>query len=390
MLTIEYEPVGAAWFRFSHVLENAQTMMTTMGLSAHDLDDVKEMFGKQRVWVLALTYVISMLHMFFDFLAFKNDIGFYRGRENFIGISSRSITSKFICSLVIYLYLMDNEYTSNLILGSVGVSTIIELYKVKRVLGIKVVWSSWSPKDFWITSNAEEVDEELSVMQKGKDQLQKQTNKLDEQALRNVSAVLYPLIAGISGYTLCYGAQKSWWSWMISSLANGVYTFGFVMMTPQLFINYRLKSVAHLPWRVFMYKGFNTFIDDAFAFLIHMPIAHRVATLRDDIVFFIFLYQMYLYPVDLKRANEYGIAYEEDNEAIAEPKLAQLPLEGVPKVEGVTSEKGPDADAAKSDLEGDNQESEPRPPRTSSEAQWDEATAGAEGGVRSDAEKKTQ
>ena len=34
------------------------------------------------------------------------------------------------CSLVIYLYLMDNEYTSNIILGSVGVSTIIELWKV--------------------------------------------------------------------------------------------------------------------------------------------------------------------------------------------------------------------------------------------------------------------
>ena len=45
---------------------------------------------------------------------------------------------------------------------------------------------------------------------------------------------------------------------------SGVYSFGFVMMMPQLFINYKLKSVAHLPWRAFMYKAFNTFIDDAF------------------------------------------------------------------------------------------------------------------------------
>lgn len=41
-------------------------------------------------------------------------------------------------------------------------------------------------------------------------------------------------------------------SWLINALANGVYTFGFIMMTPQLFINYKLKSVAHLPWKVFM------------------------------------------------------------------------------------------------------------------------------------------
>lgn len=42
----------------------------------------------------------------------------------------------------------------------------------------------------------------------------------------------------------------SWYSWSIASLANGVYAFGFLLMLPQLFLNYRLKSVAHLPWRV--------------------------------------------------------------------------------------------------------------------------------------------
>jgi len=35
---------------------------------------------------------------------------------------------------------------------------------------------------------------------------------------------------------------------------NGVYAFGFLFMLPQLFVNYKLKSVAHLPWRAFMYK----------------------------------------------------------------------------------------------------------------------------------------
>ena len=38
-------------------------------------------------------------------------------------------------------------------------------------------------------------------------------------------------------------------------------------------------------------------------------------TLRDDLVFFIYLYQRYLYPVDKKRANEFGRAYEEDDES---------------------------------------------------------------------------
>lgn len=69
-------------------------------------------------------------------------------------------------------------------------------------------------------------------------------------------------------------------------------------MLPQLFINYRLKSVAALPWRAFTYRAFNTFIDDIFAFIITMPTAHRVACLRDDVVFMIYLYQRwYVYSI---------------------------------------------------------------------------------------------
>lgn len=83
----------------------------------------------------------------------------------------------------------------------------------------------------------------------------------------------------------------SWYSWTINSLVNGVYAFGFLFMLPQLFINYRLKSVAALPWRAFTYRAFNTFIDDIFAFIITMPTAHRVACFRDDVVFLIYLYQ---------------------------------------------------------------------------------------------------
>jgi len=50
-----------------------------------------------------------------------------------------------------------------------------------------------------------------------------------------------------------------------------VYTFGFILMTPQLFINHHLKSVSHLPWKFLGYRFVNTFIDDLFAFIIRMP-----------------------------------------------------------------------------------------------------------------------
>ena len=37
-----------------------------------------------------------------------------------------------------------------------------------------------------------------------------------------------------------------------------------------------------------------------------MPIMHRLSCFRDDIIFFIYIYQWWIYPVDHSRANEFG------------------------------------------------------------------------------------
>ena len=48
-----------------------------------------------------------------------------------------------------------------------------------------------------------------------------------------------------------------------------------------------------------------------------MPILHRLACFRDDVVFLIFLYQRWIYRVDPKRINEYGQVGEDDIKALA-------------------------------------------------------------------------
>ena len=80
------------------------------------------------------------------------------------------------------------------------------------------------------------------------------TEEIDARLMRYLQWVLYPLSACWGIHSLYHYHYKSWWSWLISSLADFAYTFGFVNMMPQIFINYKLKSVAHLPWRVFVYK----------------------------------------------------------------------------------------------------------------------------------------
>jgi hypothetical protein len=78
------------------------------------------------------------------------------------------------------------------------------------------------------------------------------------------------------------------------------------VLQPQLFVNYKLKSVAHMNGRTLTYKFLTTIIDDLHSFVITMPTWHRIAVFRDDVVFVVFLIQRYLYRIDYSRANEYG------------------------------------------------------------------------------------
>ncbi len=36
-----------------------------------------------------------------------------------------------------------------------------------------------------------------------------------------------------------YHEHRSWWSWLVGSLAGFVYAFGFLLMLPSVYLNYR-------------------------------------------------------------------------------------------------------------------------------------------------------
>ncbi|XP_016099172.1 cleft lip and palate transmembrane protein 1-like protein [Sinocyclocheilus grahami] len=259
-----------------------------------DADEIKGIFVDTNLYFLALTFFVAAFHLLFDFLAFKNDISFWKHKKSMVGMSSKAVLWRCFSTVVIFLYLLD-EQTSLLVLLPAGIGSLIEVWKVKKAFKIHVVWRGLTPTFLF-----------------GKlDESEKRTEEYDTLAMKYLSYLLYPLCITGAVYSLVFVKYKSWYSWIINSLVNGVYAFGFLFMLPQLFVNYKLKSVAHLPWKAFMYKAFNTFIDDVFAFIITMPTSHRLACFRDDVVFLVYLYQRWLYPVDKARVNEYGVSYDE-------------------------------------------------------------------------------
>ncbi|XP_022091942.1 cleft lip and palate transmembrane protein 1-like protein [Acanthaster planci] len=297
-LHILYSPISIGWLRLYSTLEQSVKMLHDLGFGEKDTEEVMSLFTDSGLYLLALTVIVSMFHLLFDFLAFKNDISYWRQRNTMAGLSTRTVVWRGLSQIVIFLYLLDRD-TSLLVLVPAGIGTVIEVWKVKKAFKVHLSFTGLKPRiSFGTTTDSERATEEI-----------------DSQAMRYLSYVLYPLCLAGAVYSLLYVPHKSWYSWVIQSLVNGVYAFGFLFMLPQLFVNYKLKSVAHLPWRAFMYKAFNTFIDDMFAFIITMPTAHRLACFRDDIVFVLYLYQRWLYPVDKSRVNEYGMSFDKEDSA---------------------------------------------------------------------------
>lgn len=254
--------------------------------------------------MLLVTLVVSVFHMLFDFLAFKNDISFWKNRQSYVGLSSRALLLGLVSQSIIFLYLMDNG-ASRLVLISSAAAILIDIWKLSRIIRIGVRMSTTIPFVPLPTIQRLDADNEAN------------TDKHDQTAFYYMSIVLLPVVVAASIYSLVYSTHKSWYSWLLSSFAGAMYVGGFVLMTPQLFINYKLKSVAHLPWKVFIYKALNTFIDDLFAFIIVMPTMHRLSVFRDDIVFFVYLYQRWIYPVDKTRADGFN------EEEVAVPAQAE-------------------------------------------------------------------
>eukprot|EP00124_Ichthyophonus_hoferi_P001159 Ihof_evm16s54 gene=Ihof_evmTU16s54 len=267
------------------------------GLSDHDLDAIRDLLFNNTPTILAITLFVTIIHILFDFLSFKNDIGYWKKRKTMQGLSTRSLVLSAVTQGVVTLYLWDND-SSLLITVPAGIQAVIDLWKVKKAFKIEIIWLYQVIPVGYTSGTRVGSDESI-------------TEEADIVATKYMTYALYPLMIGYSIYSLVYSKHKGVFSWILSTLTGYIYAFGFVMMTPQLFINYRLKSVAHLPWRALCYKFFNTFIDDVFAFIIHMPTMHRLACFRDDAIFICFLYQLYIYPVDSTRVNEYGFSKDD-------------------------------------------------------------------------------
>jgi hypothetical protein len=211
--------------------------------------------------------------------------------------------SELFSQIVIFFFLVD-QGSSLLVSIPAAFGILIQIWKVQKATGISIKgfaihFDRWEKE----TSQGEVTDVDTADAA-ALAELTKATLEADFMATFHIAAMFLPLGVGSIIKSLVFDKHLSWYSWFIGALTGCVYAGGFTLMCPQLFINHKLKSVSHLPWKFLIYKFLNTFIDDLFAFIIKMPVMHRISVFRDDIVFIIYLYQRWIYRVDESRPFE--------------------------------------------------------------------------------------
>ncbi|XP_022122839.2 cleft lip and palate transmembrane protein 1 [Pieris rapae] len=313
-LQLTFQPLSLfKWQLYTaQVMRDKLSMFSALGAEEQDeeQDTVKELLLDTSPYLLGLTISVSILHSIFELLAFKNDIQFWNNRQSLEGLSVRSVFFNVFQSTVVLLYVLDNE-TNVMVRISCFIGLLIEIWKINKVMDVKL---NREDRIFGFPK--------ISLTDKGS-YVESSTKQYDMLAFRYLSWACFPLLIGYGIYSLLYLEHKGWYSFILNMMYGYLLTFGFIMMTPQLFINYKLNSVAHLPWRMMTYKFLNTFIDDIFAFVIKMPTMYRLGCFRDDIVFFIFLYQRWIYKVDHKRVNEFGFSGEMEQQQNQNLSLTQ-------------------------------------------------------------------
>lgn len=308
---VSFQLMSSARWRFQMHMEQAlEQNAAIFGEDSEEMLQMRDLMANTDPVLLIVTMVTSFLHMIFEYLAFKADVNFWKETDGQVihkFISIKSIIAGIFCQIILLMYLYD-EQSNLLVLGISTVAILVDMWKVKRVMQLHLVMAFGFIPLPALRHRASLMPSATakSTKKKASEAQQSENSDFDGQACKWLGLLLCPVVVCYSIYSYTYDCHRGYYSFVLSCSAALVYTLGFVLMTPQLFMNYKLKSVAHLPWRRFIYRAINTFIDDLFSFIIRMPTMHRLSCFRDDAVFFVYLWQMWVYPIDKDRT------YEED------------------------------------------------------------------------------
>eukprot|EP00927_Polykrikos_kofoidii_P065546 TRINITY_DN61287_c0_g1_i1.p1 TRINITY_DN61287_c0_g1~~TRINITY_DN61287_c0_g1_i1.p1 ORF type:complete len:553 (+),score=89.03 TRINITY_DN61287_c0_g1_i1:140-1798(+) len=283
-IEVRFRRIGLPFWTLQHLLSMSfDEAEKTYGLNSYDVDSFKQMAGGSSPWKLIIVYSVSILHLIFEWLSTSNEIQFWRSKTSFEGLSSTTVTLQVFSNIISLLYVVEVRQ-SKMVMYFIGLRLLMHVWKLRKMTTFRrcqgFPFFEWVNREGVMAGTLEEVNDLADA---------------ERRCMRYLLGVLLPLAVAFGLYRLFTTRFRSWYSWVILTLAVCSQTAGFVVMTPQVFMNYRMKSVDHLPWRALTYQAMNTFIDDIFMLCIRMPEVQKYSVFRDDLVFVVCCIQRWMY-----------------------------------------------------------------------------------------------
>ena len=149
-----------------------------------------------------------------QFHDFFTDIQFWNNRKSLEGLSVRSVFFNVFQSLIVLLYVLDNE-TNTLIKISCGVGLCIEIWKIHKVVDVSI-----DPENQFLG-----IFPKFIFKDKGSYE-ESGTKEFDRMAFKYLGVALFPLAVGYCIYSMIYNEHKGWYSFVLSSIYGFLLTFG--------------------------------------------------------------------------------------------------------------------------------------------------------------------
>ena len=251
-------------------------------MSSYGIDGVQDMLVEllknNSIPYLILLMTVNILHTIFSGFGFKEDISYYNNLEKLDGVYTKYIFLNIFSVFISFLYNIV-QGANFLVIFEVFVGFIIEIWKLKMIYNIS--FNKFFPFIHFDYKIKYEIKEAESYQ--------------DFAVSMMIKFLLIPIGIIYLIYRLYYYKSSSIFMFIIEYIFFLLNIFGFILLTPQIYLNYKLQSVEHLPLKAFIFKFLNTIIDDLFAFAVKTPTLYRIFCFKDDVIFVVYLYQMWIY-----------------------------------------------------------------------------------------------
>ena len=276
-------------FMFNNMLGiqiNEQMMYEKLKISGTK-DMLVELIRNNSTFYLIILFTVNTLHTIFSYLGFSSDISYYKNLKKLDGVYTKYIFFNIFYMFITLIYIL-LQGANFIVKVELFISFVIEIWKLKKIFKISFEINNFPyiiKLEYKQTFEQEEAKDYES-----------------EAVSMMVKYLLMPIGVLYLGYRIYYYSDniiKNNWKSVVIFIIEYIYfllnVFGFILLTPQIYLNYKLQSVEHLPMKAMTYKFLNTIIDDLYAFAVKSPLLYRIFCFRDDVIFVIYIYQIFKY-----------------------------------------------------------------------------------------------